>query len=154
MPDVLLLLVGGTPEDVDRLRAFAAGCGMKDRVRLEGTVPNGKIPLYLWAADALVMPYTSRTPTVRAMSPLKMFEYMAAERPIVAADFPAVREVLREGENALLVAPDSAQEIARGLRRALEEKPLAESISRRAGKDVKMFTWEERARRILEVISR
>ncbi len=153
-PDVLLLLVGGNPEDIERIRAFAADCGVIDRVRFEGTVPNGRIPLYLRAADVLIMPYTSRTATVRAMSPLKMFEYMAAERPILATDFPAVREVLRDGENALLVAPDSAEEIARGLRRALEDRTLAGSISRRAGEDVKSFTWEERTRKILEVISR
>jgi glycosyltransferase involved in cell wall biosynthesis len=153
LPDVLLLLVGGNPEDVGRVRAFASGRGTADRVRFEGTVPNGKIPLYLWAADALIMPYTSRTATVRAMSPLKMFEYMAAGRPIVATDFPAVREVLRNGENALLVTPDSAEEIARGLRRALDDRSLAESISRRAHEDVKAYTWEERARKILEVVN-
>jgi glycosyltransferase involved in cell wall biosynthesis len=153
LPDVLLVLAGGNPEDIDRIRAFAAGQGLADRIRFEGTVPNGKIPLYLWAADALVMPYTSCTATVRAMSPLKMFEYMAAARPIVATDFPTVREVLRDGDNALLAAPDSAESIARGLRRALEDRSLADKISRRAREDVNAYTWEERARKILEVVS-
>jgi glycosyltransferase involved in cell wall biosynthesis len=152
LPDVLLILIGGNPEDIERLRAYAAGRSGSGRVRFEGTVPNGIVPLYLWAADALVMPYTSRTPTVRAMSPLKMFEYMAAERPIVATDFPSVREVLRDGENALLVPPDSAGEIARGLRRALEEPVLAGVIARRARRDVESFTWERRAANILEVL--
>jgi glycosyltransferase involved in cell wall biosynthesis len=153
LPGVLLLLVGGNPEDVDRIRAAAAARGVQDRVRLDGMVPNGKVPLYLRAADALIMPYTSRTPTVRAMSPLKMFEYMAAARPIVATDFPTVREVLRDGDNALLAAPDSAESIARGLRRALEDRSLADKISRRAREDVNAYTWEERARKILEVVS-
>jgi glycosyltransferase involved in cell wall biosynthesis len=150
LPDVLLLLVGGEPADIERIRAFAAGRGMGDRVRLDGIVPNGKIPLYLRAADVLVMPYTSSTATVRAMSPLKMFEYMAAGRPIVATDFPAVREILRDGENALLAAPDRADALARGLTRALEDRSFAESLARRAAQDVKRFTWEERARSILE----
>jgi glycosyltransferase involved in cell wall biosynthesis len=154
LPDIMLLLIGGNSEDIERVRAYAAERGLKDRVRFEGSVPNGKVPLYLWAADALVMPYTSRTSTVRAMSPLKMFEYMAAGRPIVATDFPSVREILRDGENALIVAPDSAEEIARGLRRALEDRTLAEAIARRARTDVNAFTWEDRARKILEVISR
>jgi glycosyltransferase involved in cell wall biosynthesis len=152
LPGVRLLLVGGDPADVERVRAFAAERGLAGRVRFEGTVPNGKIPIYLWAADALVMPYTSRTPTVRGMSPLKMFEYMAAARPIVATDFPAVREVLRAGENAILVRPDDPAALAGGLRRALEDRALADEISRRAAADVRAFTWEERARGILEVI--
>jgi glycosyltransferase involved in cell wall biosynthesis len=152
LPDVLLVLIGGNPEDIERLRAHAAGRGWSDRVRFEGIVPNGKVPLYLWAADALIMPYTTRTATARAMSPLKMFEYMAAERPIVATDFPSVREVLRDGENALLVPPDSAGEIVRGLRRALDEPALADAIARRARSDVESFTWERRAENILDVL--
>ncbi len=152
LPNVHLLLIGGTPEDINRIRALAAGRNLCDRVRFEGTVPNGSVPLYLWAADALVMPYTTRTATVRAMSPLKMFEYMAAGRPIVATDFPSVREVLRNEENALLVPPDSAEEIARGLRRALEDPALAEALAGRARKDVEAYTWERRAEHILEVL--
>jgi glycosyltransferase involved in cell wall biosynthesis len=152
LPEALLLLVGGDPADIDRVRAFAGARGLSGRVRCEGTVPNGKIPLYLWAADALVMPYTSRTPTVRGMSPLKMFEYMAAARPIVATDFPAVREILRDGENAFLVAPDSAEALAGGLRRALQDRALADSVSLQARRDVEAFTWERRAERILKVL--
>jgi glycosyltransferase involved in cell wall biosynthesis len=154
LPDVLLVLIGGTPEDINRIRAQAAGRDLCDRVRFEGTVPNGKVPLYLWAADALIMPYTTRTATARAMSPLKMFEYMAAGRPIVATDFPSVREVLRHEENALLVAPDRPDQIARGLRRVLEDRTLAEALAGRARKDVEAYTWERRAEHILEVLER
>ncbi len=152
LPDVHLLLIGGTPEDINRIRALAAGRDLCERVRFEGIVPNGNVPLYLWAADALVMPYTTRTATVRAMSPLKMFEYMAAGRPIVATDFPSVREVLRNEENALLVPPDSAEEIARGLRRILEDPTLAEALAGRARMDVEAYTWERRAEHILKVL--
>jgi glycosyltransferase involved in cell wall biosynthesis len=152
LPGVFLLLVGGNPDDVARIRACAADRGVGGRIRLEGSVPNGRIPLYLAAADALVMPYTSRTPTVRAMSPLKMFEYMAAGRPIVATDFPVVREVLRDGENALLVPPDSAESIAAGIRRVLEDPDLAGKIASQARRDVREFTWERRAERILAVL--
>ncbi|MBN1439814.1 MAG: glycosyltransferase family 4 protein [Anaerolineales bacterium] len=154
IPESVLLMAGGNPGDIERVRAFSDGRGMAERVRFAGTVPNGKIPLYLWAADVLIMPYTSRTETVGAMSPLKMFEYMAAGRPIVATDFPAVREVLRDGENALLVSPDSAESLARGIRRSLEDPALAESISRRAREDVRAFTWELRAERILEILEK
>ena len=152
LPGVLLLLVGGNSEDIERIRALAADRGLSGRVQFIGIVPNGEIPLYLRAADALIMPYTSRTATVRAMSPLKMFEYMAARRPIVATDFPVVREVLRDEENALLVPPDSTQAIAAGIRRVLDETDLAGKISSRARQDVQQFTWEKRAEKILEVL--
>jgi glycosyltransferase involved in cell wall biosynthesis len=152
LPGVFLVLVGGNPEDIERVRMHAAGRGIADRVRFEGAVPNGQVALYLQAADVLVMPYTSRTPTVRAMSPLKMFEYMAAARPIVATDFSSVREVLRDRENALLVPPDSAEEIARGLRLAFEDRALADRLAAQARSDVNAYTWERRAEKILDVL--
>jgi glycosyltransferase involved in cell wall biosynthesis len=152
LPDVLLVMVGGTPDDIERVRTFADERGLGRRLRFDGVVPNGKIPLYLWAADALVMPYTTRTYTQRAMSPLKMFEYMAADRPIVATDFPSIREVLRDGENALLVAPDSARSIAGGLRRVLDDPVPAGILASRAREDVDSYTWERRAKNILEIL--
>jgi glycosyltransferase involved in cell wall biosynthesis len=152
LPDVLLVMVGGIPADIARVRAFAAERGLDRRVRWEGVVPNGRIPLYLWAADALVMPYTTRTFTHRAMSPLKMFEYMAAQRPIVATDFPSIREVLRDGENALIVAPDSARSIADGLRRVLDDPDLAERLAHQARRDVESYNWERRAATILDIL--
>ncbi len=151
--DARLLFVGGKAADIDRIRAFAAERGMRERAVFAGTVPNGKVPQYLWAADLLVMPYTSRTPTIRYMSPLKMFEYMAAERPIVASDFPAVREVLHNGGNAVLVAPDSAPALAEGIRAALDDSAFAERIARQARRDVAAYTWEERAREVLELLT-
>ena len=66
------------------------------------------------------MPYSRRTVahggiTTDWMSPLKMFEYMAAARPIVASDLPALREVLNEN-NALLIPPDNATALAAAFR--------------------------------------
>lgn len=150
--DARLLFVGGKAADVDRVRAAAAERGLADRVRFEGMVPNAKVPIYLWAADVLVMPYTSRTPIMRSISPMKMFEYMAAGRPIVATDFPTIREVLRDGENAVLVAPDSPQALREGIRRMLDDPALGERISHQARQDAEEYTWERRAEKVLEVM--
>jgi glycosyltransferase involved in cell wall biosynthesis len=106
-----------------------------------GQVPNRDVPTYLWAADVLVMPYTSQTPTVRYMSPLKMFEYMAAGRPIVATDFPVVREVLRDGHSALLVAPDSAEALRAGLQRVLSDPSLQRRLADAAREAAKAYSW-------------
>jgi glycosyltransferase involved in cell wall biosynthesis len=153
IPGARLLFAGGKSADVERVRAVAAECGLADRVRFEGMVPNGRIPLYLWAADVLVMPYTSRTPIIASISPMKMFEYMAAGRPIVSTDFPTLREVLRDGENAVLTAPDSPAALAAGIRRTADDPAIAEKISRQARRDVEQYTWERRAEKILGVLT-
>jgi glycosyltransferase involved in cell wall biosynthesis len=152
LPSAMLELVGGSPEDIERVRKHAVSLGVEGRVRFIGTVPNGKVPLYLWAADALVMPYTSRVPTQRSMSPLKMFEYMAARRPIVATDFPAIREVLRNRENAFLVEPDSPAALTAGIQAVQEDPGRAERIAAQARQDVEEYAWERRANNILEAL--
>jgi glycosyltransferase involved in cell wall biosynthesis len=142
-------MVGGRAEDIGRLKSIAEGLNLLERVRFVGQVANRDVPAYLWAADVLAMPYTSRTPTVRYMSPLKMFEYMAAGRPIVATDFPVVREVLRDGQTALLVQPDSSQALREVLQRALSDPSLQQRLAGAAREAAKAYSWERRAQRIL-----
>jgi glycosyltransferase involved in cell wall biosynthesis len=99
------------------------------------------------------MPYTTRTPIMASISPMKMFEYMAAERPIVSTDFPTLREVLHDGENAVLVAPDSPAALAAGIRRLLDDPGLGGRIARRARQDVEQYTWERRAEKIMGILT-
>ena len=149
LSSAVLVMVGGRAEDTARLQALAARLGVAERVIFIGEVPNGAVPAYLWAADVLVMPYTSQTPTVRYMSPLKMFEYMAAGRPIVATDFPVVREVLRDGETAVLVAPDSARALCEGFQRVLGNLELSRRVAAGARGAAQRYSWNARARTIL-----
>ena len=153
IPGALLLLVGGQPEDIARLEGWARVRGFEKCIRFEGQVPNHQVPLYLWAADVLVMPYTSRTATVRFMSPLKMFEYMAAGRPIVATDFPVVREVLEPGRSAILVPPDEVVALRNGIQLALVGGESVTRAAEFAQAEAGKYTWVERARRILELLA-
>jgi len=148
MPDVLFLFVGGSEGDVKAHEEEAARLGLSN-TRFTGFVPNAEIPAYLFAADAVVMPYTSAVASKDYMSPMKLFEYLAAGRPIVATDFPSVREILNE-ENAILVAPDSADALASGLRRALETGSAA--LGERALETSQGYTWKRRVEHVLEFL--
>ena len=154
LPQALLVMVGGRAEDIARLRAKGNGLGLGERLLFVGQVPNNEVPAYLWAADVLVMPYTSRTSTVRYMSPLKMFEYMAAGRPIVATDFPVVREILRKGETAVLVEPDSVQALREGILELLRDSARSKSLASRCLEQVREYSWTRRAQRILSALLR
>ncbi len=142
VPGAMLVMVGGRAEDFRRLKVIAEALHLLERVHFVGQVANRDVPAYLWAADVLVMPYTSRTPTVRYMSPLKMFECMAAGRPIVATDFPVVREVLRDGQTALLVKPDSSQALREGLQRVLLDPSLQQRLAGAVGEAAEAYSWE------------
>jgi glycosyltransferase involved in cell wall biosynthesis len=80
---------------------------------------------------------------------MKIFEYMASGTPIVASDLPAIAEVLRDEHNALLVPAGDPSALAEALRRLRDDRALGERLARQAGLDVRQFTWEVRARRIL-----
>jgi glycosyltransferase involved in cell wall biosynthesis len=157
LPAMLVVAGGKDAAAVSRMQACAAGLGVRN-VRFDGYRPPREIPVYLAAGDILAMPYSRRTVapggiTTDWMSPLKMFEYMAAARPIVASDLPALREVLNE-ENALLVPPDDAGSLRAGFLRLLEDAGLRDRLGAQARRDVEAYTWEARARLILDFARR
>jgi glycosyltransferase involved in cell wall biosynthesis len=150
--DYLLYVVGGTPRDVSEFKEFISTRQIPNVVAT-GHVPPKMIPKYLAAADVLVLPNTSEEAISRLYtSPLKLFEYMAARRPIVASDLPSIREVLSE-ENAVLVRPDDPTALAEGIRRAMEDEELGKKLVENAFAKVKLYTWEKRAERIVEFIT-
>jgi glycosyltransferase involved in cell wall biosynthesis len=111
---------------------------------------------------ALVAPYLENVSVhggggdvARWMSPLKLFEYMAMARPIVSADLPVLREVLREGENALLAAPGDAEDWVRALEQLRVDTELARRLGEQARADYEQHhTWDARAGHILSELRR
>ena len=150
LPDTRAVIAGGHPaeSDLDRLRLLAGQLGVTDRVTFTGMIPRRDVPPLLAAADVLVMPYFSTPVIERYSSPLKLFEYMAAGRPIVASNLASVREVLRDGENARLVAPADAGALSAGITAVLNDRGFAERIARRAFEDVAAYSWDQRAARL------
>jgi glycosyltransferase involved in cell wall biosynthesis len=147
LPRVLFCLIGGWPRDVEAMRRRAQGLA---NVRFEGFVPYRRIPDYLAASDLVVLPNSGRTDAARATSPLKLFEYMASGRAIVASDIPAFGPLLRDGENAHLVEPDRAECLAQGLATLADNPAARRRLARQAQIDVRPFTWERRAQAILD----
>lgn len=147
LPDVQFLLVGGWEKDVEERRRESAPLR---NVHFTGFVANSRVPDYLCAADVLLMPYSAACNTAAWMSPLKLFEYMAAGRAIVATDLPAIRRHLREGEQALLVPPDEAPAIAAAIGQLRDDAALRARLGAAAREAVAPFTWSARARAILE----
>jgi glycosyltransferase involved in cell wall biosynthesis len=123
----------------------------KERIINEGWISPERIPAYLEKIDVGLLPLVQNTRFNLAKSPTKLFEYMASGRPIVASDIPSIREILNIG-NAVFVRPDDAEDLARGVKELLADKNLAEKISRQALEDVKAYTWDSRAKLILDFI--
>src|SRR3989344_400592 len=114
--------------------------------------PHSEIPLYLKAADVLVLPNTAKEDISRLYtSPLKMFEYMASGTPIVASNLPSIREVLNES-NANFFEPDNSEDLAQTINAVLHNYDAALQKAESALKDVQAFTWQNRAKMIIAFV--
>jgi len=155
VPDARLVILGGIPGEADagRIRARAEELGIADRVELRGHVPQAEVARELARARVVAVPVRQTEMTRRHTSPLKAFEAMAAGRPVVASDLPSSREFLRHGENAWLVPPDDAAALADGLTRLLGDDAVSERIARAAFDEAVAFSWDARARRLLDVFA-
>ena len=149
------LIIGGHEEepDLSRLRGLASELGITDRVTFAGLVSPSEVPRRLSEARVLVLPNPASAISTRFTSPLKLFEYMAAGRPIVASDLPAIREVLRDGENALLVEAGSPEAFAAAISRVLDDQALAAKLAGAAYRDATNYTWARRAERLEALLS-
>jgi glycosyltransferase involved in cell wall biosynthesis len=152
--DALFLIVGGLESDIKLYRDMVGQKGLEN-FKLVGFVSHSVVPLYLFAADALVMPYTSEmtiqggTNATGFTSPLKLFEFMASCRPIVATNLPTISEILHDNINAVVVDPNSVDSLFEGIKRVLKDEALATKVALRAAADVGRYTWEERVKKIL-----
>lgn len=145
LPDVQFVLVGGTVDDQKRIKP-----SLPTNVRLVPHVPHAEVPSYLATASVLVLPNSGREEIGRtATSPIKLFEYLATGRPIVASDLPSVREIVDE-HSVVLVKPDDPAALAEGIRRALKDPGDAERRIRIA----QSYTWDARARAIAAFLTR
>ncbi len=127
--------------------------GLAESVTLHGAQPHDTIPQIVNQATVCVAPlgFNDRNVT-QGCSPIKLFEYLACRRPIVAANLPVVRELVRDGVEALLFEPDNAADLARCLLRLLDNPVLAEQLAANGHARVQReFTWDIARQGLLEV---
>jgi glycosyltransferase involved in cell wall biosynthesis len=144
-PEVLFLLVGS-----EREGPVEAQARRRPNVRIVGWQGPERLPLYLAAADALLIP-PSLEPLERfgsSVLPMKTFAYLAAARPILAPRSPDLADLLVDGRNALLVDPGEPGEAAAALDRILGDESLARRLGEGAAQTAAGLGWDRRGARI------
>ena len=151
-PEIQFVWVGGRDEDVRYWRAQLNPADLK-HIKVFGFVPNEDLPEYQAAGDILLMPYekkiagSSGGDSAAYASPMKMFEYMACQRPILSSDLPVFGEVLNQA-NALLCPPEDVDAWSKNFQLLLQDEELRSSLSIQAFKDIQAYSWTNRARKI------
>jgi glycosyltransferase involved in cell wall biosynthesis len=143
-PRLNLVLVGDGPARAG-LERLAAELGVADRVRFTGLVARSEVPGIVAGFDIAVQPAA-----VDYASPLKVFEYMAAGRAILAPDQPNLREVLEDGRTALLFPTDDPAALGAALLRLAADPALRRRLGMAARAEVlrRDMTWAGNARRV------
>jgi glycosyltransferase involved in cell wall biosynthesis len=150
-PDYAFHIVGGTERDIRRWKRQGG-----PNVYFHGFVPPARVPAVLCRCDILLMPYQKglslsgrNIDTSAWMSPMKLFEYMAARKAIIASDLPVLREVLHEG-NAILVSPDDLDGWLSALHRCEDPAYRVRLATVAYEEFLANYTWDKRAARALE----
>lgn len=147
--NALLVLVGGRSSEVAELHAQAGRLGIASgRLMTPGPVSQARAAIYLNAADALVIPDTV---TQLTASPLKLFEYMAVGKPIVLKDMPALREILDDAAAEYFQEGDAVS-LTSALERLIADPKRATQIGDNALARSSGYTYQARARKIVEVV--
>jgi len=143
----LIVIVGGLKEDQEELLKHVPK-GHESKIKFIDYVSHKKVPLYLKSADCLVLTgKKSEAISRQYTSPLKLFEYMAARRPIVAQNLPSFKEILNN-DNSVLVDAESTEAMAKGIQFAFYNNNIVEKITKNAFENVKNRTWVDRAKNI------
>jgi glycosyltransferase involved in cell wall biosynthesis len=144
---VRLLLVGDGPArpDLDRI---VAERGLGGAVAFTGPVPHGDIPAHVAAMDVALQP---SAPAYAC--PMKIIEYLAMGKCVVAPDQPNIRELVDDGESALLFRPEDAGALARALETSAGDVALRSRIGSRGLAVVRErgYLWQNNARRALDM---
>ena len=127
--------------------------GVEGSVFVQPAVPHHEVPALIAESDICVAPLGLNDRNVtQGACPIKVLEYMASSRPLIASNMPIVRELVREDVDGLLFSPNDPEDLARKVLMLLSDvglsKRLAESATERA---LTKFTWHESQKKLVKV---
>jgi len=125
--------------------------GREQQTIFAGHVQHERVPALLDACDILLSPHVPLEDGSEFFgSPTKLFEYMAMGKGIVASRLGQIADVLADEQNALLIEPGSAQQLADAILRFMKSRELRERLgaaARRAA--IERHTWKQNAQRVI-----
>jgi glycosyltransferase involved in cell wall biosynthesis len=142
-----LLLVGDGPAR-ESLEQHAKSLGVTDQITITGIIARDKVADYVAAFDIALQP-----DVVEYASPLKLFEYMALGRAIVAPDTANIREVLTDQKDALLFNAENPDTFPAAVENCCNNAKLREQLGTQAKKTIseRGFTWDNNAQRVIDL---
>jgi glycosyltransferase involved in cell wall biosynthesis len=146
--DLCLLIVGDGPIEAE-LKARAAALGVSARVTFTGRLSHEGVRDHVAAFDVAVSPKA----TFYA-SPMKILEYMAMAKPVVAPAMDNIRDIVDAGRTGMLFEPENVPALRQALQQLVDDRALCIRLGRQARAEIESpRTWQSNARRVIEQVS-
>lgn len=148
--DRIHCLIVGNLDDYSDMHNIINREGLSNYIALAGNIQYGLIPEYLAAMDIATAPY----PDIENFyfSPIKIFEYMAMSKPVVASRIGQIEEIIAHGHNGYLVRPGNIQELAQGILELAGNPEFCKQLGKNARRTVEEnYTWEKNAQAIKNI---
>ena len=142
--NIEIIFLGGSPECS---KPFEEYIREKRQVHLLGHQKRNVVQQWLKKADVLILPNSAKYQMSEYTSPLKLFEYMASGKPVIASRIPSLQEILKNRKNAILFNPDDPEDLAKKIIWVLNND--CTQIVNQATRDVSEYTWDKRVFQIL-----
>jgi glycosyltransferase involved in cell wall biosynthesis len=146
VPSAHLLVVGEGPRKA-WVEGYAAGAGLEGAITLTGWVGHDDLPGLIARMDVATAPYP--VAAGHYFSPLKLYEYLAVGRPIVASRIGQTAQVLEGTGAALLLPPGDTAALTQGLLRLANDPTLRESLARQSAVEGRRHDWTDNARAVV-----
>ena len=150
-PKAVLLIIGtGLKEYEAKLRDLA---GKNERIIFTGEVPFDRMPQYLRTCDILVSPQMPFIGSSFHQSPIKLYEYMAVGRAIIASDLGQIKEVIKDGYNGMLFESGNIDSLESLLKALAGDRELRDKLAINARRgSIEKYSWENNIRRVFKAL--
>lgn len=147
-PDCRFLIVGdGVMKN--ELISLSREFGIENRFVFTGVVPYDRVPVYINASDVCVAPFILARNAKIGLSPLKLYEYMACGKPVVASAISGVVDALESSKGGLSVPPENPEAFAEAILKLLENQDLRENMGSKSLSYVtENYSWYSVARQV------
>lgn len=142
-PGAFLLMVGDGKQ-YNAMVQYAIDLGIDKSVKFTGFLPHSEIPHLISAADLAVAPYSKLKNELFIGSSMKIFEYMACGKAVIASNLGQIFEVIQDGVNGLLVPAGEISALATAMKELISNPDLRSRLSKQARKDAEAeYSWDK-----------
>lgn len=151
LPECHFLIVGdGVMKN--NLFKLCSELGVEDRFIFTGVIAYDRVPLYINASDTCTAPFIFARNAKIGLSPLKLYEYMACGKSIVASNISGVSDVLEASGGGIPVLPENPVALAEGILKLLENPELRIKLGSKGLSYVtENYSWYSVAKKVNEV---